>query len=441
MLNIFFVRSILCFILVLGLSFARVDAASLIHTQDFEDTDWADDFSSGTSNVARVTNHPHGGSYCIRGNLWASVSSDPIAGVAGQGNTQLEYREGISSALSSTGKVFVRYWRRFDNATWSPGDVNGYYGKSEYICDTSVGTSAFYTRMQSGTNMSAISSNGAYDSFCTTDWGGLKGYITNSQSFTDGQWHYHDIYFDSATDTIRLWIDGVEQEGRGSTTSYFTSPIPVPSTFTLRGLQLLYASSSQLASSSNGGTGEYACGYQFDDIQVWDGIPTASTPEVSSATINGSTAQITFDQDLDDTAFANLINGDLVFTGTITGASDLESCSENNGVVSCTADASFVYGETVTLSSSGLTGDEICDGSENCVSSISGESVTNNTAAAATTTFSTTSGAGFSTTSGACTSVAGAAVASRSGAGTSAKDTSSDIFVSLGNLGLLNRYS
>lgn len=127
------------------------------------------------------------------------------------------------------------------------------------------------------------------------------------------------------------------------------------------------------------GTDDY---YQQDTGSTGE---DATPPEVSGATINGSAASVTFDEDLDNTAFANLINGDLVFTGTTTGASDLESCSELSGVVSCTADTTFVYGETVTLSSSGLTGDEICDGSSNCVSSISGESVTNNTPSGAAT--------------------------------------------------------
>lgn len=107
-----------------------------------------------------------------------------------------------------------------------------------------------------------------------------------------------------------------------------------------------------------------------------------NAPTVQSAAINGTAATIVFSEDLDDTAFANLINGDLVFTGTTTGASDLESCSENNGTVTCTADATFVTNETVTLSSSGLTGDELCDGSSNCIASLSGEGVSNNTPAA-----------------------------------------------------------
>lgn len=124
----------------------------------------------------------------------------------------------------------------------------------------------------------------------------------------------------------------------------------------------------------------------------WGGGGDSTAPIYVSGSINGSAFSGTFDENMDDTAFANLINGDLVLTGTTTGAVDLQSCSENAGVVTCTAASTFVTNETVTLSSSGLTGDELCDASANCIPSLSGESVTNNTPAA---------GGGSATTTGA----------------------------------------
>jgi hypothetical protein len=123
----------------------------------------------------------------------------------------------------------------------------------------------------------------------------------------------------------------------------------------------------------------------YSDIGKREGITIAgvvdeTAPAFSSATINGTAAVVNFSEDLDDTALENLIDGDLVMTGSTTGAVDLESCTESSpGTLSCTAASTFVNGETVTLSSSDLTGDELCDGSDNCISSISSESVTNET--------------------------------------------------------------
>lgn len=126
----------------------------------------------------------------------------------------------------------------------------------------------------------------------------------------------------------------------------------------------------------------HAGAYETGNETIGANATDTTAPTVVSAFINGTSASIAFSEDLDNTAFANLINGDLVFTGSTTGAVDLQSCSENNGTVTCTAASTFVSNETVTLSSSGLTGDELCDASSNCIASLSGESVTNNTTAA-----------------------------------------------------------
>ena len=51
--------------------------------------------------------------------------------------------------------------------------------------------------------------------------------------------------------------------------------------FTMRGLQFFYVDTAQVSSSTDNGT-EYACGYQFDDIEVWDGMPSESDNPVST---------------------------------------------------------------------------------------------------------------------------------------------------------------
>ena len=102
-----------------------------------------------------------------------------------------------------------------------------------------------------------------------------------------------------------------------------------------------------------------------------------SAPTYSSGSCNGSACSFIFSENLNATAFANLIDGDLVVTGSTTGAFDMESCSLDGVTVSCIGASTPVTGETLTLNSSGLTGDELCDNNENCISEITGESVTN----------------------------------------------------------------
>jgi hypothetical protein len=100
-----------------------------------------------------------------------------------------------------------------------------------------------------------------------------------------------------------------------------------------------------------------------------------TAPEFSSATINATAATVTLTEDV---VITGLDDGDFVMTGSTTGASNLTSCSEDAGVISCTAADTFVNGETVTLAYSGGA-DEVEDTAGNDLDTFSGESVTNNT--------------------------------------------------------------
>ena len=119
----------------------------------------------------------------------------------------------------------------------------------------------------------------------------------------------------------------------------------------------------------------------FNPVLVCSGVPASTAPTFSSATINADAAVITLSEDVTVTGLAN---GDFVMTGSTTGAVDLNSCSEDAGVISCTAASEFVNGETVTLAYTGNAPDDIEDLSGNDLEDFSGESVTNNTPAAVT---------------------------------------------------------
>ena len=100
-----------------------------------------------------------------------------------------------------------------------------------------------------------------------------------------------------------------------------------------------------------------------------------TAPEFSSATINADAAAVTLSEDV---VITLLDDGDFVMTGSTTGAQNLTGCTEDAGVISCTAASEFVNGETVTLAYSGGA-DEVEDVAGNDLDTFSGESVTNNT--------------------------------------------------------------
>lgn len=104
-------------------------------------------------------------------------------------------------------------------------------------------------------------------------------------------------------------------------------------------------------------------------------VADVTAPTFSSATINADAATVTLSEDV---TITGLDDGDFVMTGSTTGAENLTSCTELSGVISCTATAEFVNGETVTLAYT--TGaNEVEDAAGNDLASFGPEAVTNNT--------------------------------------------------------------
>ncbi len=69
-----------------------------------------------------------------------------------------------------------------------------------------------------------------------------------------------------------MWVDDVLLTGRGASIGFVNDgKVLLDDNFILRGLQLLYVDNAQVSTSTNGDG--FAVGYQFDDIEVWDGLP------------------------------------------------------------------------------------------------------------------------------------------------------------------------
>ena len=266
---------VFCFVIVIGVS--NSSAAKLIYCLDFESAGWESAFRSGawSGKVDRVKNSPHSGSYCLRGNL-KEGNNDPITGLPGENNPQLEF-VGNNISPKTPKQIFIRYCRRLDQSNWS-GTMNG-HGKGEFITDDENSVRAYYTGLAWNSNDYCIASNGAYSQDeDRANWGYIKGYLAGpNPGGAGGVWHKFEIYADyrnPANQYLKMWVYGVlltARPGSAAVGKIVDGKIKVDRSFHMRGLQLLYVASTQVNKSTNGKG--FACGYQFDDIEVWDGMP------------------------------------------------------------------------------------------------------------------------------------------------------------------------
>jgi len=281
----------ICTIAIIMTSVQQIMAATLVHLLDFETAGWEQSFRTGAwhDTVNVVSLNSHGGKYCLRGNLKEGIS-DPITKLPGENNPQLEYiGNDISSKVSN--EIFIRYWRRLDNSIWSGTEAG--QGKGEYLTDTIFGTAAFFTGMWFLPNNYSLCDNGAFTEWCTLDanWSYSRAVLDSNAANpggADGKWHKIEIYINYATHYITFWIDGNILHGIDSGSSEcarFGTQIAIPPDFRLRGLQFFYVHPEQVITSTDG-TG-FACGWQLDDIEVWDGIPDADMiPPVEPANLH-----------------------------------------------------------------------------------------------------------------------------------------------------------
>lgn len=250
-----------------------VAAATLVCSEDFESTGWESNFRSGawSGKVARVDTLAHGGTWALRGNLMEAGGNDPITGLPGEGNPVMEF---ACFTGDTPDTVYISFWMRLDGATWS-GPTSG-MGKTMYITDDNVSTTAYYFTADHVPNAARLSDNGAWQAWCFTNWGYPRAYLGQPEvdpGGPDNQWHQYELMADYINNDIRFWIDGVQLDARGSRAHYYLDGIvPIHPDFHMRGLQLLYVANAQVSTSSDG-TG-YACGYMFDDFEVWDGMPS-----------------------------------------------------------------------------------------------------------------------------------------------------------------------
>lgn len=267
-------------------------AQTRIFFEDFESSGdaWKEKMRPGgaaflSQYIARVNTNCRNGGWCIRGNAM-NGRTDPVTGLAGSGMHPLQPRFGTNSSPTPDG-IFLRYWRRLDHSFWaSPSD----HGKAEYLLDAAYAHSAFYTRQAwSATNFFLGDNGAAWINPSGSVWYTGSGRLNNSGTgvaylqgpsvyspttgAADGQWHKYEFYVDytSSPHTLRMWVDGTALTAYGLSLGHFSDRIPVHPAFRYSGSWLMYVGSDGTAGSTDGEG--YACGYQFDDFEAWDGLP------------------------------------------------------------------------------------------------------------------------------------------------------------------------
>jgi len=276
-----------------GSSVQEVSGATRVAYLGFETEGWEDEFtgrSTWEGHVKRVTNAPHTGSYCLRGNqnIWRI---DPITNAYGLSNALLDWRgAGHDIHTETPNEMYLSYWFRHDDHTWAGSE--GGDGKLFYFIDVNYNTRAMYVGGQLATNNIGITySNGAYSDAWARDpdnWGYSKLYLGNPNvsPSTTGTWRHFEYYINYNQHYFKFWIDGnLLKPTNGKYPDgklYYDSNLNIH----WKGFQFFYIHAAQVDQSSDG-TGYYN-GWQIDDLEVWDGMPGAP-PTVYTLTVNSGT--------------------------------------------------------------------------------------------------------------------------------------------------------
>jgi hypothetical protein len=276
---------------ILTLSFpSHVIAASLVHSEDFEDnnrfityggtTDYQATFTNGT---AITTSSPHGGTYSMRFNLGETSALDPIEGFetevnphANIGLSGADYgnTSGFDCAGITTGEIYVSYWFKYDE-----GDLyklSHQNHKVLYMHNTVYADNVILGHRYSGNLYLAVEG----DADNTSEYE-LLDQSTPPIDYDDGEWHQEAIWVkygspNTADGEIKYWVDGtllVDETG----IQFITTTDERVHYFELSG------NHAEIG-------GVVSVGFQIDDIEVWDGLPSAAedpTPTINGCTVTG----------------------------------------------------------------------------------------------------------------------------------------------------------
>jgi hypothetical protein len=263
------IRFIAMYVAIISIFFVSIGyAASLIAREDFEDQDFADFFHAANSSYwnqySIVTSNPHSGSYSLRGNACGGCI-DPITGKAGNNRTNLNFGNGGSNPALGTSfdldslhndELYFDFWMKYDS---NFDTADGYSSNKIWWMQFEGDTNTYYVQFR-GTSLSFYDETGYQ----------RESYRAISPNAVDGQWHRFRVYMrynTSGSDNgiLRVWFDSSELVNI-SNCKYLTTSSGKMS-------RVAFGYFHNNASSSSG--------WQIDDIEIWDGLPSSNKSDDS----------------------------------------------------------------------------------------------------------------------------------------------------------------
>jgi hypothetical protein len=280
-------------VLLLALTTSQfASAATRLYKQGFEtpvetnpEIEW---ISAGYPLSQKIVSvNPREGTKSVRGNFNRN-KVDPITKMAGDPFPHFKiYLKNIPKVkdwYKTTDKAYVSYWFKLDKCLWSGSDfanTNPLNGTAKFLyirMDENPATSYYLSLGDSSTGEGILQVNDTGWMSLWEQW--YKKYslwTTTGQPYgTDGQWHQLSFFVGKAGGQkyMSWWIDGklmrkddVEPDGK----------FKISNTFIMDSLQFWITRDSAVDSSKEidpNDTSNFCNGWQIDDVEIWDDIPT-----------------------------------------------------------------------------------------------------------------------------------------------------------------------
>jgi len=265
--------------------------ADKIASQDFESPGWESEFTGqGTwdEHLARTTHDPFSGSHSLRWNQNQS-RIDPITGRPGRGNPILDWRGGVNIPNLTPHEMFFRLRFRHDDYA-NDIDWASATRKLFYLVDVNYNVGAMFVSRQLGQDIPYISyTNGNYsDVWARNNWGGKNMHVEhpNVSAGSNGEWRTCEFYINYDEHFVMIWIDGnlmIPKTWPPNDVYWDLYPERAAAgqivydpglNLKFKGFQIAYFDHTRDCLNCRDES-EYYCGFQIDDLEVWNGIPGA----------------------------------------------------------------------------------------------------------------------------------------------------------------------
>lgn len=228
----------------------------------------------GTDSVLVTTNEPYSGTQCLRGNLGSGLAgNDPITGKP-RNNSPLNFDIfALTSGANRTwNQAYVRYKLRFDDADNRNENNTPSTPKLGYFSDTSAtfetGDSIWPVVEPVVGLRSLYKNSNTFDPLPAFTGGAPQGECTDCGLSYNGEWNDIEILFNYLNSTVEFWINGIKFLGYSEATDGFW---PINPVFRLDHIRFFHGNDNVWTLSANGT--EEKCGFQIDEIEVYDAKP------------------------------------------------------------------------------------------------------------------------------------------------------------------------